>query len=87
MALIDNLGNQPIVKEGGLPTWEWLQFFQQLQVNPTVVDSLPSAGSVPTGTKAFVTDATATIFHSIVAGGGANAVPVFADGSGNWRIG
>jgi hypothetical protein len=36
--------------------------------------------------RAFVTDATATTFNSIVAGGGANKVPVWSDGT-NWRIG
>jgi hypothetical protein len=34
----------------------------------------------------MVTDATATTFHSIVAGTGSNIVPVFYDGT-NWRIG
>jgi hypothetical protein len=46
-------------------------------------------GSLPTGfatQRAFVNDASATTFHSIVAGGGANYVPVFYDGT-NWRIG
>lgn len=37
-------------------------------------------------TRAFVTDANATTFHSIVAAGGSNVVPVFYDGT-NWRIG
>lgn len=36
--------------------------------------------------RAFVTDANATTNYSIVAGGGANKVPVFSDGT-NWRIG
>ena len=36
--------------------------------------------------KAFVSDANATTFNSIVAGSGANKVPVFSDGT-NWRIG
>lgn len=52
----------------------------------TVVASLPSAASVGAGARATVTNATATTFHSIVAGGGANVVPVFSDGT-NWRIG
>jgi hypothetical protein len=39
-----------------------------------------------TGVRAVVTDATATTFASIVAGGGANVVPVYDDGT-NWRIG
>jgi hypothetical protein len=36
--------------------------------------------------RAVVTDANATTFASIVAGGGANRVPVYYDGT-NWRIG
>lgn len=48
------------------------------------VATLPA---LPTqGDRAFVTDANATTFYSIVAGGGANFVPVFYDGS-DWRIG
>ena len=35
----------------------------------------------------LVSDANATTFNSIVAGGGANTVPVFVDGASNWRIG
>jgi hypothetical protein len=38
------------------------------------------------GDVAMVTDATATTFHSVVAGTGSNIVPVFYDGT-NWRIG
>lgn len=49
------------------------------------VAALPAASSVPLA-RTFVTDATATTFHSIVAGSGANLVPVWSDGT-NWRIG
>lgn len=49
-----------------------------------VVASLPTAS--PAGQRYMVTDATATTFNSIVAGTGANTVPVFSDGT-NWRIG
>ena len=52
---------------------------------PTVVGSLPSA-SGRQGVRGLVTDATATTFRSVVAGGGANIVPVFSDGT-DWRIG
>ena len=52
----------------------------------SLVAALPAASSVPTGTRGFVTNASATAFASIVAGGGANSVPVFSDGA-NWRIG
>lgn len=48
------------------------------------VAGLPSAGTA--NRRAFVTDANATTFASIVAGGGSNNVPVYDDGT-NWRIG
>jgi hypothetical protein len=59
-----------------------------VRVTPTTVGSLPAAGvfGAGTGGRAFVTDATATTFASVVAGGGANKVPVFSDGT-NWLIG
>lgn len=47
------------------------------------VATLPSAVN---GGRAFVSDANATTFASIVAGGGSNRVPVYSDGT-NWRIG
>ena len=48
------------------------------------VATLPTVGTK--GQRAFVSDANATTFQTIVAGGGANNVPVFDDGT-NWRIG
>lgn len=51
--------------------------------SPVTVANLPAGAA---GAKAFVTDATVTTFASIVAGTGANGVPVFFDGT-NWRIG
>lgn len=50
------------------------------------VATLPSAATVGVGAKAFVSDANATTFASVVAGGGANGVPVYSDGAA-WRIG
>lgn len=53
----------------------------------TTVAALPAAGTA--GRRAFVTDANATMtagIGAIVAGGGANKVPVYDDGT-NWRIG
>lgn len=50
------------------------------------VAMLPAASAGLTGYRAFVTDANATTFASIVAGGGSNGVPVYCDGA-NWRIG
>lgn len=52
--------------------------------NPVAVASLPDA-TKNTGSARMVNDATATTFWTIVAGGGANTVPVRSDGT-NWRI-
>lgn len=53
---------------------------------PIPVSELPDA-TLYSGFRRIVTDATVTTFASVVAGGGANCVPVYADTSGNWRIG
>ena len=50
------------------------------------VATLPSAATSGIGARSFVSDANATTFASIVAGSGANKVPVYSDGT-NWRIG
>lgn len=50
------------------------------------VANLPSAATAGAGARAMVTNANATTFNSVVAGGGANIVPVFSDGT-DWRIG
>lgn len=50
------------------------------------VANLPAAGTAGATAQAFVTDANATTFASVVAGGGANFVPVYSDGI-DWRIG
>lgn len=56
------------------------------KVTPVLVANLPSAATAGTGARSFVTDANATTYNSVVAGGGANRLPVFSDGSA-WRIG
>ena len=71
-----------------LPTVSFSQLIQQIanaatNAPPITVAQLPP---VQPCLRAFVTDANATTFNSIVAGGGANFVPVFCDGT-NWRIG
>jgi hypothetical protein len=48
------------------------------------VATLPSASTAYQ--RGFVSDANATTFASVVAGGGTNKVPVYSDGT-NWRIG
>jgi hypothetical protein len=50
------------------------------------VSELPAADDVAFGQRTYVTDANATTFNSIVAGGGVNTVPVRSDNV-NWRIG
>ena len=68
-------------------------FFNQLNTSGVIpaltvytVATLPSAVTSGAGARTFVSNATATTFASIVAGGGANQVPVYSDGT-NWRIG
>lgn len=56
------------------------------KVLPVNVASLPAAATAGNGARHFVSDANATTFASVVAGGGANRVPVYSDGT-NWRIG
>ncbi len=62
------------------------QTVETLNVITTTVAGLPAAGTAGVGARKFVTDATATTFASVVAGGGANKVPVWSDGT-NWLIG
>lgn len=52
----------------------------------TTVAGLPAAATAGFGARLAVSDATATTFLSVVAGGGANKVPVMSDGV-NWVIG
>lgn len=58
----------------------------QIKQVPVAVSALPVAATVGAGTRGFVNDANATTFASVVAGGGANTVPVYSDGT-NWLIG
>lgn len=57
-----------------------------IKTTGVLVSNLPSASVSGAGARAFVTDATATTFASTVAGGGANNVPVYSDGT-DWKIG
>ncbi len=57
-----------------------------VKVPAVTVANLPSASVAGAGSRATVSDANATTFNSVVAGGGANILPVFSDGT-NWRIG
>ena len=72
--------NQPIGVAYADPTLTSATF------TPVTVAALPTASTALRGMKMFVSDATATTFASTVAGGGANYVPVYCNGS-NWVIG
>lgn len=56
------------------------------KVTPCTVAQLPAAADAGAGARAMVTDASSTTFAATVAGGGANVVPVFSNGT-NWKIG
>jgi hypothetical protein len=60
-------------------------FLQPIGLPVYTVATLPAAATFARS-RAFVSDANATTFASIVAGGGADIVPVYSDGT-NWRIG
>jgi hypothetical protein len=77
----------PIVADPqtGVIDADWFDQLRKLEPTaPATVANLPAIHTE--GARNFVTDATATTFASIVAGGGANNVPVYDDGT-NWRIG
>lgn len=71
-----------------VPTQDWYDFFREFHrlsgTAVVTVATLPSAGIA--GRRYLVTDATATTFGTIAAGGGINRVPVYDDGI-NWRVG
>lgn len=56
-----------------------------LQNTGVTVATLPAAAAGNAGSRAYVTDANATTIGTTVAGGGANKVMVWSDGT-NWKI-
>lgn len=60
-------------------------FSLPVRVPTYTVATLPAAATY-SGGRANVSDANATTFAAVVAGGGANYVPVYSDGAA-WRIG
>ena len=81
-------GNVAIGSASTLPTYE-LDVWGSILTRGVLLVATYTVATLPTpliGNRAMVTDATATTFNSIVAGGGANVVPVYYDGA-NWRIG
>lgn len=56
-----------------------------VQTTPITYAQLPNPVGIA-GTRAFITDGSTTTFNATVAGGGANIVPIFSDGT-NWKVG
>lgn len=57
-----------------------------IKVGGVAFANLPSASTAGAGARAFITDGNSATFNAVVAGGGANLVPVFSDGT-DWRVG
>lgn len=93
---IIGLGNQTLLfkhaASGRTGTLKLTNSGQRFEVDKPVkfptyaVAALPAAATAGAGARAFVNDANATTFNSVVAAGGANFVPVFCDGT-DWKIG
>lgn len=73
----DNSGKQAVVTNTGT---------NNMLDKVMTVSTLPAVSTVNTGQRLIVSDANATTFASIVAGGGSNIMPVVSNGS-NWIIG
>jgi len=58
----------------------------QNKLPQSTVSSLPACATATMGVQYLVTDANATSFHSIAAGGGATAIVVTCNGA-NWLLG
>jgi hypothetical protein len=50
------------------------------------VATLPGAGTLGAGARAFVIDSSVSTFGTTVAGGGSGKVPVYSDGT-DWKVG
>ena len=78
-----------IVVIGGNTILTWaadrVQFTQPPQLPVVTVSQLPAAAAGNRGREYYVSDANATTRLAIVAGGGANFVKVFSNGT-NWLI-
>jgi hypothetical protein len=75
-----------IFTSGTIIAQEWLNDVNTVVYASSTVALLPAASSVFLGQRRLVTDANASTFYSVVAGGGSIKVPVYSDGT-NWRIG
>ena len=75
-----------LLVSGNITGQSYISATTAIQTTPVVVASLPAAGTAGAGARAFVSDANDTAFNAVVAGAGANNLPVFSDGT-DWRIG
>ena len=79
-----------IVDGVGRATRELTAFFQDLfngTIQRQTYTAAELAGISPAlGLTAFCSDSSVTTFNAVLAGGGANAVPVHGDGT-NWLVG
>lgn len=87
----DILGSTITIKPGGSTAGATFGTNSNVFVGPVrtsqyTVATLPSAATAGAGAIAYVTDSNSIVFNNVVAGGGANKVPVTSDGT-NWRIG
>lgn len=57
-----------------------------VRTQPVTFANLPTGATAGAGARAFITDGNTTTFASAVSGGGANAVPVYSNGT-NWYVG
>ena len=75
-----------LLVSGNITGQSYISATTAIQTTPVVVASLPAAATAGAGARAFVSDANDTAFNAVVAGAGANNLPVFSDGT-DWRIG
>jgi hypothetical protein len=57
-----------------------------VKTGSTVFASLPTAAVAGAGARAYITDGNSLVWGGAVAGGGANGIPVFSNGT-SWRVG
>lgn len=81
-----------IINPDGTPAREWVTFFDDLttyirtpSLESKTFAQLPAAAS-NTGVRYLVTNSNTAVFNATVAGGGANIVPVFSNGT-DWKVG
>lgn len=73
------------INNGVTASYSHLVLFTNRTVGVTFA-SLPTPASVSVGGRAMITNGAAATFNTTAAGGGANVVPVFSDGT-QWKYG